>query len=362
MNSILPNDDRNVFQAQDFSFDGMNANSLFMNFNNAMLKQPNQPQQLPQPLQQSQRINPSFNLLQGQDMLGQSQLTMNLGLNPNMGMGANLEPNMALNFDGPLSSLSDEKRKLLSASDSYSKPLKKMKTEDPSQTTSDAGPTISMTLNLSDDAGGPAPVDASDEGIEFFRDNDVLSGRGGGTNVHPGNRNFRDLINTHRRAYLKARKNDKPAISRAIVRAIRESGGRFLKKKDKSNLWHEIGDDAAREKTSQALRQRAPEMRKLLFDTEREEARVVAEEQIRQQQQRMFMVGMNPSQVSSMMGSSTEGSSGNGMMNPALLQAMAVNSKLGNGQDGNGSNQQLSNMFSAALLQNGINRFASNGA
>jgi len=127
-------------------------------------------------------------------------------------------------------------------------------------------PSISMKLKLNDDDGpAPAPVEASMEGIENFRDNDVLSGRGGGTNVHVGNRNFRDLINFHRRTYLQARKNDKPAISRAVVRAIRESGGRFLKKMPKSHIWYEIGDDAAREKTSQALRQRAPEMRRLLF-------------------------------------------------------------------------------------------------
>lgn len=92
----------------------------------------------------------------------------------------------------------------------------------------------------------PAPIPPSKEGTSAFHDNDVLSGRGGGTNVHPGNRNFRDLINLHRRAYLKARKNDKPAISRAIVRSIRESNGRFLKKDEKSGLWFEIGDDAAR--------------------------------------------------------------------------------------------------------------------
>jgi len=45
-------------------------------------------------------------------------------------------------------------------------------------------------------------------------------GRGGGTNLHPGNRQFRDLINLYRRDYLKARKNDKPAISRSIVSTV----------------------------------------------------------------------------------------------------------------------------------------------
>jgi len=113
-----------------------------------------------------------------------------------------------------------------------------------------------------------AVVPPSTEGIKFYSRNDVLCGRGGGTNVHPGNRRFRDLINVSRRAYLKARKNDKPAISRSIVHTIREMNGRFLKKVNKRDVWVEIGDDSAREKTSQALRQRAPEMRKMLFDDE----------------------------------------------------------------------------------------------
>lgn len=132
-------------------------------------------------------------------------------------------------------------------------------------------------------AGSPGPrkehavVPPSKEGIKFYSRNDVLCGRGGGTNVHPGNRRFRDLINANRRAYLKARKNDKPAISRSIVRTIREMNGRFLKKDEKQGLWFEIGDDGAREKTSQALRQRAPEMRKILFEDEQ-----------RQQQQEML--------------------------------------------------------------------------
>lgn len=45
------------------------------------------------------------------------------------------------------------------------------------------------------------------------------------------------------------------------------------------------------EKTSQALRQRAPEMRKLLFDTEREEARLAAQEHLRQQRMLMGVSG-----------------------------------------------------------------------
>lgn len=205
-----------------------------------------------------------------------------------------------------------------------------------------------MELNLNPDDPGPAPVAASEEGTSIFADNDVLSGRGGGTNVHPGNRNFRDLINLHRRAYLKARKNDKPAISRAIVRSVREAVGRFLKKDEKSGLWFEIGDDAAREKTSQALRQRAPEMRKLLFDTEREEARAAAEEHLRQQRMLMGMGGGMPPGMNM---------PGNGMYpNPALMaMANKNNMNMPQGQD------PYSQMFSAAILNGGMNRFAANG-
>lgn len=115
-------------------------------------------------------------------------------------------------------------------------------------------------------------IGPSTYGQNYYEDNDVLSGRGGGTNIHPGNRFFRDLINMHRCRYLKSRKNDKPAMSRAIVQAIRSKGGKFLKRCDTTGLWYEIGDDAAREKTSQALRQRAPEIRKLLCETEQDDS------------------------------------------------------------------------------------------
>lgn len=192
----------------------------------------------------------------------------------------------------------------------------------------------------------PAPVPASTEGTTVFNDQDVLSGRGGGTNVHPGNRNFRDLINLHRRAYLKARKNDKPAISRAIVRSIRENNGKFLKKDEKTGLWFEIGDDAAREKTSQALRQRAPEMRKLLFDTEREEARQAAEEHMRNQQR--FMMGMPPEMMAQMQNMAQQ--YGNMInANPAMLAQMASGKSGATLQP----NDPYAQMFAGAMLGGG---------
>lgn len=109
-------------------------------------------------------------------------------------------------------------------------------------------------------------VAPSSVGLSSYEANDVLSGRGGGTNQHEGNCHFRTLINKNREQYLRAKKNDKPFISLAIVDIVRRRNGRFLKKDEDAGLWYEIGDDAAREKTSQALRQRAPEYRKQLLE------------------------------------------------------------------------------------------------
>jgi hypothetical protein len=226
----------------------------------------------------------------------------------------------------------------------------------------DYPPTINMTLKLDDsDGSGPAPVDASNEPIQTVNENDVLSGRGGATNIHSGNRNFRDLINCHRKPYLQARKNDKPAISRAIVRAIRESGGRFLKKPPKSNLWYEIGDDAAREKASQALRQRAPEMRKLLFKSEFDK-----EQNQQQRQQRLITMMMKTQSGDDSKIDTTSAwpvQARTDMMSPRVepvfVQATAAHDKFGV-VDGN--HPLFSGMVSAALTGNGMNRFASNGA
>ena len=70
-------------------------------------------------------------------------------------------------------------------------------------------------------------------------------------------------------ATVARRKNDKPDISQFILRKIRNKGGRFLMRDGKLDLWFEIGDDIAREKTAQALRQRAPKTRKVLLSGER---------------------------------------------------------------------------------------------
>uniref|UniRef100_A0A6U6G102 DUF6824 domain-containing protein n=2 Tax=Odontella aurita TaxID=265563 RepID=A0A6U6G102_9STRA len=93
---------------------------------------------------------------------------------------------------------------------------------------------------------------------------DVLCGRGGGTNNHAGNEKFRELVNDKKRLYLNSSKREKPLVSKSIVEAVRAQRppGRFLSKNDKTGMWYDIGDQKAREKTSQALREGAPVIRR----------------------------------------------------------------------------------------------------
>mmetsp|Transcript_48773 Transcript_48773/g.56983 ORF Transcript_48773/g.56983 Transcript_48773/m.56983 type:complete len:610 (+) Transcript_48773:178-2007(+) len=88
--------------------------------------------------------------------------------------------------------------------------------------------------------------------------NDVMCGRGGGTNNHVGNRRFRMLVNTHKSRYYKAPKLDKPKVAREVMILWREQDppGRFLGKDPKTSAWNDVGDQKSREKASQCLRER----------------------------------------------------------------------------------------------------------
>ena len=70
--------------------------------------------------------------------------------------------------------------------------------------------------------------------------NDVLCGRGGKINNHPGNRAFRDLIKEHQDSYLQSKKKLKPNVAASIVRIIRERKGRFLKKDFATGAFYQI--------------------------------------------------------------------------------------------------------------------------
>lgn len=96
--------------------------------------------------------------------------------------------------------------------------------------------------------------------------NDCLYGRGGATNHHPGNKKYRKLVECKKAVYLASKRLDKPEVSLNVVHIWRAMNppGRFLEQDKKTGLWNDVGDDRAREKTSQALREKpaAPYVKK----------------------------------------------------------------------------------------------------
>lgn len=128
-------------------------------------------------------------------------------------------------------------------------------------------PIVHDTVAFTD--GPPSPAaDSSFQAKDIVtpHQHDVLCGRGGGTNNHVGNELFRQMVNQKKCLYLHSSKRDKPSVSKSIVHSIRglNPPGRFLQRDEQTGLWYDIGDQKAREKTSQALREGAPEIRKTL--------------------------------------------------------------------------------------------------
>jgi hypothetical protein len=66
--------------------------------------------------------------------------------------------------------------------------------------------------------------------------------------------------------YVNCKRLDKPLVALEIIRVWRgqDPPGRFLKMDEQTGLWHDVGDKKAREKTSQALREKAPLIREEL--------------------------------------------------------------------------------------------------
>ena len=92
--------------------------------------------------------------------------------------------------------------------------------------------------------------------ITRILDTDVLCGRGGLSNHHPGNKRFRRVVNEMKNTYRTTEaKNLKTDLSRAIVEHVCGYGGRFIRKDEKKGRYHVLTKAEARRKTSQALRE-----------------------------------------------------------------------------------------------------------
>mmetsp|Transcript_22 Transcript_22/g.30 ORF Transcript_22/g.30 Transcript_22/m.30 type:complete len:355 (-) Transcript_22:232-1296(-) len=85
---------------------------------------------------------------------------------------------------------------------------------------------------------------------------DVICGRGGKANTHPGNIFFREEARKLRSWYESSSKSEKFTISSLLVDFVRERGGRFLKRDgDVPGQWAEADGNDVRKKASQALRE-----------------------------------------------------------------------------------------------------------
>jgi len=119
----------------------------------------------------------------------------------------------------------------------------------------------------------PSSADESNENkfsgkpIQKPHRHDVLSGRGNSFNNHPGNEFFRSLIKQYKVSYVTTPKSQKPKFSKMIYETIRaqDPPGRFLKQDKTTNLWYEISYRKAVDKTRQALREGAPEIKQKIF-------------------------------------------------------------------------------------------------
>ena len=85
--------------------------------------------------------------------------------------------------------------------------------------------------------------------------NDVLLGRGGRSNHHPGNKRYRDEVKNLREWYgrIGDNKDEKTKLSQTLVDCIHSHNGRFLEW-DKEG-WYIVPNVVARRKASQALRE-----------------------------------------------------------------------------------------------------------
>jgi len=86
-------------------------------------------------------------------------------------------------------------------------------------------------------------------------DEDVLFGRGGFTNSHPGNIRFREKALEFRHVYERSTKEEKYNISQILLEAVTSEGARFLER-GQDGEWHQVIGNGARKKASQALRER----------------------------------------------------------------------------------------------------------
>lgn len=103
-------------------------------------------------------------------------------------------------------------------------------------------------------------------------ENDVMCGRGAGTNYHPGNKKYRKMVEDRKIDYhIKYDKVRKKLIAREIVNTVRNQNppGRFLEQNKETGKWNDVGNPKAIEKTIQTLRENGPQVRKRYLEQQK---------------------------------------------------------------------------------------------
>lgn len=115
--------------------------------------------------------------------------------------------------------------------------------------------------NHSSSSDEPLASGASRIYIDRVRPTDILCGRGGRSNHHPGNKRYRQIVGNIKFAYQQCpAKTLKTDLSQAIVENCYSYGARFVKqegggKDDDGGRYYVLTKAEARKKTSQALRE-----------------------------------------------------------------------------------------------------------
>jgi hypothetical protein len=95
-----------------------------------------------------------------------------------------------------------------------------------------------------------------DRNSRFYFKQDVLFGRGGRSNHHPGNKTYRDIVCKQQDYYRSCDKNEKTKVAQGVVDLVQgQIGGRFLELDKDTNQWYLVPNVVARRKVGQALRE-----------------------------------------------------------------------------------------------------------
>jgi len=117
--------------------------------------------------------------------------------------------------------------------------------------------------------------------------NDVICARGSESRNHPGNIKYRQLVEKYCRVYMASTRKEKMRIVNTVKDSITNSGGRFVKQNKSTGYWTEIKNAAAREKTSQSLREHGTMV--LAADERMKNCRHSAPGTLLQLQEKIFM-------------------------------------------------------------------------